>query len=89
MVTQRVQMDTSSICSMNMPWDQLGIYLFSYSCKVMPVRGVSFGFLNAIDLVLYCDYNDVVMVDILASNIPGHLAANVDYYKQFHMGDIL
>ena len=29
------------------------------------------------------------MVDSLASNILGHLVTNVDYYKQFHTGDVL
>ena len=82
-------MDTSIIWNMKMPWKQIGIYLFRYSCQVMPARGDGFCFLNTIDLALYCDYNEVVMVDILANNILGHLAANVNYYKQFHTGDIL
>ena len=55
----------------------------------MPVRGDDFCFLNAIGLVLYCDYNEVVTVDSLASNILGHLVANVDYYEWFHTGDVL
>ena len=65
------------------------IYLFSHGCEVMPVRGYGFCFLNAIDLLLCCDYNEVVTVSNLASNILGHLVANVDYYKQFHTEDIL
>ena len=72
-----------------MPWDQLGIYLYNHSCQVMPVRGDGFCFLNVIDLALYCDYNEVVSVNSLESNTLGYLAANVDYYKQFHAGDIL
>ena len=55
----------------------------------MPVRGDGFCFLTAIDLVLCCDYNEVASVNNLASNILGHLAANGDYYKKFHTGDIL
>ena len=51
--------------------------------------GDGFCFLNAIDLALYCQYNEVVMVDSLVSNILGHLAVNVDYYKHFHTGDYL
>ena len=61
---------------MNIPWEQLGIYLFSYGHQVTPIRGDGFCFLNAIDLVLYCKYNEVVMVDSLASNILGHIAVN-------------
>ena len=55
----------------------------------MPVRGCSFCFLNAIDLVLDCGYNDIVTVDHMVNNILEHLATNVHYYKQFHMGDLL
>ena len=55
----------------------------------MPVRGDGFCFLNAIEVVQYCDYSEVVMVNSLGSIILGHLAANVDYYKWFCTGDIL
>ena len=72
-----------------MHWEQLDLYLFSHSHQVMTAKGDGFCFLNGIDLVLYCDYNEVTMVDRLTSNILGHLVANVDYYKQFHAGDIL
>ena len=63
---------------MNIPWDQLPMHLVSHGCKVMPVRGDGFCFLNAIDLVLYCDNNEAVTVNSLESNILGHLTANVD-----------
>ena len=62
--------------------------MFSHSHQVMPVKDDGFCFLNAIDLVPYCDYNEVVTVDSLASHILGHLADNVDYYKWFHTGDV-
>ena len=55
----------------------------------MLVRGNGFCLLNAVDLVLYCDYNEVVTVYSLASNILEYLIANVDYYKQFHTADVL
>ena len=55
----------------------------------MPVRSDGFCSLNATDLVLYCDCNEVVTVDSLASNILGHLVANVDYYKEFNAGAVL
>ena len=50
---------------------------------------MAFVFLNEIDLVLYCDYNEVVTIDSLVSNILEYLSADVDYYKQFHTGDVL
>ena len=65
------------------------IYLFSHSCQVTPVRGDGFCFLNAIYLLLCCDYNEVATVNSLANSILGHLAANVYYNKWFHMGDFL
>ena len=82
-------MDTAISCSMNMPWDLLAMYLISHSHKIMPIRGDGFCFLNATDLILYHDYNKVVTVYCMASNILGHLAAHVDYYKQFHTVGIL
>ena len=36
-----------------------------------------FCFLNAVDMVLYCDHNDVLFW------------VNVKYYKWFHIGDVL
>ena len=72
-----------------MPWDQLGIYIYNLGHQVMPVRGDGFCFLDAIDLVLYCYHNEVVTLNSLASNILGHLAANVNFYKEFHTEDVL
>ena len=72
-----------------MPGNQLGIYLYNHGCEVMLVRSNHFCFLNAIDMVLYCKYNEVVTVNSLASIILGHLAGNVNYYEWFHKGDIL
>ena len=54
----------------------------------MPVRGDGFCFLNAIDMVLYCDHYEVVTFDSMESTILGHLVANVKYYKWFHTGDV-
>ena len=64
-----------------MPWDQLDIYMYNHGCHIMPVMGDDFCFVNAINLVLYCDYNEVVMQDSLASNILGCLVANVHYHN--------
>ena len=72
-----------------MPWNQLGIHLVSLSQKVMPVMGDNFCFLNTIDLVLYCDYDEIVTVDHMVNNILDHLATNAEYYKQFNTGDLI
>ena len=72
-----------------MPWDQLSIYIYNLGCQVMPVRGDGFCFLNAIGMVLSCDYNEVIIFDSMEGTILVHLAANVKYYKWFHTGDIL
>ena len=71
-----------------MLWDQLSIYIYNLDLQVMPVRGDGFCSLNAIVMVLYCDYNEVATFDSLASTILGHLTANVKYYKWFHIGDV-
>ena len=55
----------------------------------MAVRGDGFCLLNAIDLLLYCDFDEVVTVDNMANSVLEHLATNIDYYKQFHTGDLL
>ena len=82
-------MDTSIICTLHRPWDQLDIYLVSLGCKVMLVKGDGFCFLNAIDLVLYCGYVEVITLENMVNNILEHLVANADYYKLFHTGDLL
>ena len=51
-----------------MPWDQLGIYMYNHGCQVMPVRGDGICFLNAIDLVLYCDHTPTS--DLKRQNLP-------------------
>ena len=58
-----------------MLWDQLSIYIYNLGHQVMPVRGDGFCFLNAIDMVLYCDHNEVVTFDSMESTILGHLEA--------------
>ena len=72
-----------------MPLDQLGIYIYKLGCHIMPVRDDGFCFLNAIDLVLYCNHNEVLTLDSMASNILGHFMENVNIYKWFHTGDVL
>ena len=55
----------------------------------MPVLGDGFSCMNAIDLVLYCEYDEVVTADHMANNLLEHLAADADYYKQFNTGNLI
>ena len=63
-----------------MPQDQLCIYVYNLSHQVMSVRCNGFSLLNAIDMVLYCDHNEVVAFNSMKNTPLGHLAANVKYY---------
>ena len=63
--------------------------MYTLGCHIMPGKGDGFCFLNAIYLVLYCDHNEVVTFDSLASIILGHLVANFNYYEWFHIGYII
>ena len=67
-----------------MPWNQLDIYVHNFGHQVMPQSWVMACFLNAIDLALYCDHNEVVTHNTSASNILRHLVAKVHYYKWFN-----
>ena len=80
---------TSIICSLDMPWDQLSLYIYNLSCQVIPVRTKGFCFLHAIDMVLCMAHDEVVRFDNMESTILGHLGANINYYKLFHTGDVL
>ena len=60
--------------------------MYNLGHQVILVMGDGFCFLNATDLVLYCDHNEVVAFNSLASIILGHLVANVNYYEWFHTG---
>ena len=40
-------------------------------------------------MVLYMDHDEVVTFNSMESTILGHLAASVNYYNLFHIGDIL
>ena len=46
-----------------MHWGQLGNYLYNHRYQVMSVRAYGFCILNTIDLVLYCNYNEVATVN--------------------------
>ena len=47
--------------------------MYNHCCQLMPVRGDGSCSLNAIDWALYCDHNEVVTLNNLASNILDHL----------------
>ena len=72
-----------------MPWDQLYLYIYDLGHQVTQVRANGFCFLHAVEMVLYMDHDEVVTFDSMESTILGHLAANVNYYKLFHTGDVL
>ena len=66
------------------------MYLCLQPCQqVMPYGGDGFCFMNGIDMVLYCDHDEVVTFDSMESTILDHLAVNGKHYKWFHMGDVL
>ena len=71
-----------------MSWNLLSYFLYRHIHKVHTVRGDGFCFLNAIGMVLYCDYDEIVIIDDIVNIILGYLAANVNYYKGFQTGDI-
>ena len=72
-----------------MPWDQLCLYVYNLSHQVTPVRADGFCFLHAVEMVLYMDHDEVVTFNCMESTILAHLAANVNYYKMSHTGDVL
>ena len=80
---------TSIICSLDMPWDQLCLYVYNLDHQVAPARYNGFCFLHAIEMVLYMDHNEVVTFYGMESTILGHLATNVNSYKIFHLGNVL
>ena len=82
-------MDTSIICSLPMLWHQLSCFLYRNSFRGQPITGDGFCFLNAVELVLHCDYGEVVTLDDIVTNIPEYFATNTSYSKWFHTVDLL
>ena len=60
-----------------------------HSCKVMPVQDDGFCFLTAIDLVVYCDFDEVEIVHHMVNSILEHLPSIAEYYKKFCISDLL
>ena len=79
----------SIICSLDMPWVQLSLYIYNLGHQVTPFRANGFCFLHAVDMVSYMDHDEVVTFNSMESIILGHLLANVRYYKLFNTGDVL
>ena len=82
-------MNTSSICRLPMTWNQLSCFWYRHGHKIQTISVDEFCFLNAIELVLYCDYDEVVTCDDIVNNIIEHLATNANCYKGFHNGDLV
>ena len=77
------------IYSINMHWDQLPHYIYKLQCQVTPNRANGFCFLHAVCMTLYMDHAEDMTLDKMQSTIFDHMAANVNYYKQFHKGHVL
>ena len=80
---------TYVICSIDRPWDQLPHYIFKLQHQVMAIRANGFCFLHAVCMILCMDCDEEMTLDKLQSSILDHMAANVNYYKQFHTGHVL
>ena len=72
-----------------MPWDKLPQFIHKLQCQVIPNRADGFCFLHAVCMTLCMDYYADMTLGKLQSSILDHLAANVNYYKQFHTGNVL
>ena len=64
---------TFIICSLDMPWDQLCLYIYNLSHQATAVRSDRFCFLHAVEMVLYMEHNEVVTFDSMESTTLGHL----------------
>ena len=68
-----------------MPWDTLPEFIQKLRCEVIPIRDDGFCFLQAVCM----DHDEEMSVEKLQSSILNHMEANVDYYQQFHTGNVL
>ena len=76
-------------CSISMPWDKLPQFIHKLQCQVIPNRANGFCFLHAVCLTVCMDHDEEMTLGKLQSSILDHMAANVNYYKQFHTGNVL
>ena len=72
-----------------MPWDKLPQFVYKLQHQVIPNRADGFCFLHAVCLAVCMDHDEEMTLGKLQSSILDHMAANVNYYKQFHTGNVL
>ena len=72
-----------------MPWDKLPQCIYKLQCQVIPNRADGFCFLHAVCKTVCMDHDEEMTLCKLKSSILDHMAANVNYYKQFHTGNVL
>ena len=75
--------------SISMPTDNLPQFIYKLQCQVIPNRANGFCFLHAVCLTVCMDHDEEMTLDKLQSSILDHMAANGNYYKQFHTGNVL
>ena len=75
-------------CSINMLWDKLPQFVDKLQCPVIPNRANGFCFLHAVCMTLCMDYDADMTLGKLQSSVLDYMAANVNYYKQFHTGNV-
>ena len=72
-----------------MPWDKLPQFIYKLRCQVITSRADGFCFLHAVCLTVCMGHDEEMTLGKLKSSILDHMAANVNYYKQFHTGNVL
>ena len=77
------------ICCIHMPWDQLPHYVCKLQHKVHGIMADGFCFRHVVCMTLCMDHDEEMTLGKLQSSILDHMAANVNYYKQFHTGHVL
>ena len=76
-------------CSISVPWDTLPEFIQKMRREVIPIRDDGFSFLQAVCMAVCMDQDEEMLVEKLQSSIFDHMKANVDYYQQFHTGNVL
>ena len=80
---------TYVFCSISMPLDKLPQFVYRLQCQVIPNGADGFCFLHAVCLTVCMDHNEEITLGKWQSSILDHMAGNVNYYKQFHTGNVL
>ena len=76
-------------CSISVPWDKLPQFVHKPRQQVIPIRDDGFCFLETVCMAVCMDHDEEMSLEKLQSSILEHMAANVDYYQNFHTGNIL